>query len=249
MYKIAKKQSVSGWDEDMYKKHALEMWEQNKGSPYIFIECSRVMKISQSMIGKQSHQKRGRRTSMEWMLLWEATWCGWWATKKAKAIDAKAKIKKNQSTENSSVALDDELMQNIAVNFKKHTEVAINRDCCQMLMIQLHYYERQGNQQEADWVFKEILDITVAQPVLRPIAMDIMDVPPVIDLDPIDLQDTELVSANESSSSDSISVGISISYSTRYVWKFHVEITWFMRKIHVYTFNEKWHKQEWIPAY
>jgi hypothetical protein len=41
---ISKKQSVSGWNEDMYEKHALEMWEQNKGSPYLFLECFRVIK-------------------------------------------------------------------------------------------------------------------------------------------------------------------------------------------------------------
>jgi hypothetical protein len=200
MYKIAKKQKVSGWNEDMYEKHALEMWEQNEGSPYMFLECSKVMKD----IPKYDWEAKPSEEGEEDLLGMDAPMGGGMVRtmggKRAKALDAKAKIKKNQSTSVSSVAVDDELMQNIAANFEKHTEVAINMDKRQMLTIQLHYYERQGNQQEADRVFREILDIVVAKPVERPVAMD-LPVPPNIDCATINLEDNELVSVNNSSSS------------------------------------------------
>jgi hypothetical protein len=200
MYKIAKKQPVSGWNEDMYKKHALEMWEQNEGSPYMFLECLKVMKG----IPKYDWDAKPRKEGEENLLGMDAPMGGnmvWtMGTKKAKAIDAKAKIKKYQSTADSSLAVDNGIMQSIAASFEKHTEVTISMDRWQMLLIQLHYFERQGNQQEANRVLKEILDITVAKPVQRHVAMD-MPVPPSVDFATIDLQDNELVSAADSSSS------------------------------------------------
>jgi hypothetical protein len=203
MYKIAKKQPVSGWNKDMYEKHALEMWEQNEGSPYMFLECSKVMKD----IPKYDWEAKPPEEGEEDLLGMDAPMGGGMVRtmggKRAKTLDAKAKIKNKQSAADSSVNVDDELMQNIAANFEKHTEVAINMDKRQMLSIQLHYYERQGNQQEADRVFREILDIVVAKPVERPVAMD-MAVPAAIDYETINLDKNELVSVAHSSSSETI---------------------------------------------
>jgi hypothetical protein len=68
-HKQAMKQVVSVWNEEMYERHALQMWENDEGGPYLLIDCCRIL---QELPKYVPSKRKMTSFSCQLMFLWVA---------------------------------------------------------------------------------------------------------------------------------------------------------------------------------